>query len=71
MEMREGFISHLRTASAKKIEAKPVDPPVDPRSKVYNSLLVKFAGVNAQLDDYGRTELDGLLWDLAYEIAAP
>lgn len=44
---------------------------VDVRSKVYNSLLAKFAGINSQLNEYGRTELDVLLWDLAYQLVAP
>jgi hypothetical protein len=41
---------------------------VKTRQETYECLTQKFRPVSEKLDEYGKTDLDGILWGLAQEI---
>lgn len=38
------------------------------REKIYNELTVQFFGITRELSEEKKTELDGLLWDVALRL---
>lgn len=42
--------------------------PEKKREAIYNELTVQFFGITRALDDEKKTELDGLLWDVALRL---
>lgn len=57
-------VDPLVTYTLKKF-AKPRQPK---REAIYNELTVQFFGITRALDDEKKTELDGLLWDVALRL---
>lgn len=56
----------LVTYTRKKFRAPEHHLPI--RDRIYNELTVKFFGITRELSEEKKTELDGLLWDLALRL---